>query len=106
MDWVSSATPAKAGGHSGTDAAAAISRDAADLGAAALMVLPPSFMKTDGDGLLRYHDAISRSARRQSEGCARARAGEGMWNATTLNRVWIRSNSPLGSIGGPKIAGL
>jgi len=67
------------------------------------MVLPPSFMKTDGDGLLRYHDAISRSARRQSEGCARARAGEGMWNATTLNRVWIRSNSPLGSMGVQKL---
>ncbi|MDZ4799452.1 MAG: dihydrodipicolinate synthase family protein [Bryobacteraceae bacterium] len=49
-------------GHSGTDAAAAISREAADLGAAALMVLPPSFMKTDGDGLLHYYDAISRSA--------------------------------------------
>lgn len=49
-------------GHSGTDAAAAISREATDMGAAALMVLPPSFMKTDGDGLMHYYDAISRAA--------------------------------------------
>jgi 4-hydroxy-tetrahydrodipicolinate synthase len=48
-------------GHSGTDAAVAISRDAQDQGADALMVLPPSFMKTDADGLLFYYAAISRA---------------------------------------------
>ncbi len=48
-------------GHSGTDAAAQISREAEDLGADALMVLPPSFMKTDGDGLLYYYGAISKA---------------------------------------------
>lgn len=48
-------------GHSGTEAAASISREAQDSGADGLMVLPPSFMKTDGDGLLYYYDAISRA---------------------------------------------
>lgn len=46
-------------GHTGTDAAVAISKEAADLGAAALMVLPPYLLKPDGDGLLFYFEAIS-----------------------------------------------
>jgi 4-hydroxy-tetrahydrodipicolinate synthase len=46
-------------GHSGTDLAAALSRKAQDEGAGALMVLPPSFMKTDADGLMFYYEAIS-----------------------------------------------
>jgi 2-keto-3-deoxy-L-arabinonate dehydratase len=45
-------------GHTGTDAAVALSREAEDLGAGALMVLPPYFLRTDGDGLLRYFAAI------------------------------------------------
>ncbi len=49
-------------GHTGTDAAVALSREARDQGADALMVLPPYYMKTDGDGLMFYFDAISRAA--------------------------------------------
>ena len=48
-------------GHSGTDVAVQLSREAEDLGASALMVLPPSYMKTDADGLMFYFDAISRA---------------------------------------------
>lgn len=48
-------------GHTGTDAAVRLSRELQDLGASALMVLPPYFLKTDGDGLLFYFDAISRA---------------------------------------------
>ena len=48
-------------GHSGTQVAIELSRKAEDLGADALMVLPPSFMKTDADGLLFYYDAISKA---------------------------------------------
>lgn len=50
-------------GHTGTDAAVEASKEAEDLGASALMVLPPYFMKTDGDGLLHYFDAISRAVK-------------------------------------------
>lgn len=48
-------------GHSGTQLAAEASRKAQDLGADALMVLPPSFMKTDADGLMFYYEAISKA---------------------------------------------
>lgn len=48
-------------GHTGTDAAVWLSKEAQDAGAAALMVLPPYYMKTDGDGLLFYFDAISKA---------------------------------------------
>jgi len=48
-------------GHSGTQLAVEQSRKAQDLGADALMVLPPSFMKTDADGLMFYYEAISRA---------------------------------------------
>lgn len=48
-------------GHTGTDAAVQLSREAQDLGAQALMVLPPYFLRPDGDGLLFYFDAISRA---------------------------------------------
>ena len=47
-------------GHTGTDAAAQLSREAQDLGANALMVLPPYLLKPDGDGLLHYFNAISK----------------------------------------------
>jgi 2-keto-3-deoxy-L-arabinonate dehydratase len=46
-------------GHSGTALAAELSRTAEDLGADALMVLPPWFMKTDADGLMFYYQTIS-----------------------------------------------
>jgi len=48
-------------GHTGTDAAVELSREAEDLGADALMVLPPYYLKTAGEGLLYYFDAISRA---------------------------------------------
>ncbi|MBK7930764.1 MAG: dihydrodipicolinate synthase family protein [Bryobacterales bacterium] len=48
-------------GHTGTDAAVALSKEAHDLGASALMVLPPYFLKTDGEGLMHYFGAISQA---------------------------------------------
>jgi 4-hydroxy-tetrahydrodipicolinate synthase len=48
-------------GHSGTQLAVDLSRKAEALGANALMVLPPSFMKTDADGLMFYYDSISKA---------------------------------------------
>ena len=48
-------------GHTGTDAAVRLSQEAQDLGADALMVLPPYFLKTDGDGLMFYYEAISKA---------------------------------------------
>lgn len=46
-------------GHTGTDAAVELSREMQSLGADCLMVLPPYFLKTDGDGLMHYFTAIS-----------------------------------------------
>lgn len=48
-------------GHTGTDAAVRLSKEMQDLGASALMVLPPYFLKTDGDGLMFYFEAISKA---------------------------------------------
>ena len=48
-------------GHTGTDAAVELSRELQDLGADCLMVLPPYFLKTDGEGLLHYFGAISKA---------------------------------------------
>lgn len=48
-------------GHSGTQQAVEASRRAEALGADALMVLPPSYMKTDADGLMFYFDAIGKA---------------------------------------------
>jgi len=50
-------------GHTGTDAAVLLSKEAEDLGANALMVLPPFYMKTDGEGLMHYYRAIASSVR-------------------------------------------
>ncbi|MEO7143432.1 MAG: dihydrodipicolinate synthase family protein [Bryobacteraceae bacterium] len=50
-------------GHTGTDAAILLSKEAADLGASALMVLPPFYLKTDANGLMHYYDAISKAVR-------------------------------------------
>ena len=50
-------------GHTGTDAAVRLSREAEDAGAAALMVLPPYLLKPDGEGLMVYFDAISKALR-------------------------------------------
>ena len=46
-------------GHTGTEVAAELSRECEDQGADALMVLPPYYLKTDGEGLLHYYGAIS-----------------------------------------------
>lgn len=46
-------------GHTGTAAAVELSKEMQDLGADCLMVLPPYFLKTDGDGLMYYFSAIS-----------------------------------------------
>jgi len=48
-------------GHTATVTAVELSKEAEGLGANALMVLPPYFLKTDGDGLLYYYDAISKA---------------------------------------------
>jgi 2-keto-3-deoxy-L-arabinonate dehydratase len=48
-------------GHTGTDAAVALSKEMEDLGADCLMVLPPYFLKTDGDGLVHYFQEISKA---------------------------------------------
>ena len=48
-------------GHTGTDVAVQMSIEARDLGASALMVLPPYYLKTDADGLLHYFGEIGRS---------------------------------------------
>lgn len=46
-------------GHTGTQAAVELSKEMQDQGAACLMVLPPYFLKTDGDGLIHYFSEIS-----------------------------------------------
>jgi 2-keto-3-deoxy-L-arabinonate dehydratase len=48
-------------GHTGTDAAVALSKEAEDMGADALMILPPYFLKTDGDGLVHYYEAVGKA---------------------------------------------
>lgn len=48
-------------GHTGTQAAVEASREAEAESADALMVLPPYYMKTDGDGLLHYFGAIGKA---------------------------------------------
>jgi len=50
-------------GHTGTDAAVALSKEMEDLGADCLMVLPPYFLKTDGEGLMHYFGAISKAVK-------------------------------------------
>jgi 2-keto-3-deoxy-L-arabinonate dehydratase len=46
-------------GHTGTDVAVQLSREAQDQGADALMVLPPYYLKTDGEGLVHYYREIA-----------------------------------------------
>jgi len=46
-------------GHTGTDVAVELSRESEELGADALMVLPPYYLKTDGEGLLHYYREIA-----------------------------------------------
>ena len=46
-------------GHTGTDVAVSLSREAAAAGADGLMVLPPYLLKPDADGLVHYYRAIA-----------------------------------------------
>lgn len=46
-------------GHTGTHVAVELSREAEDLGADALMVLPPYYLKTDGEGLVHYYGEVA-----------------------------------------------
>jgi 2-keto-3-deoxy-L-arabinonate dehydratase len=46
-------------GHTGTDVAVSLSRQAEAEGADAVMVLPPYFLKPDADGIFQYFQAIS-----------------------------------------------
>ena len=48
-------------GHTGTDGAVELSREAEALGADALMVLPPYYLKTDADGLMYYFESIGKA---------------------------------------------
>ena len=48
-------------GHTGADGAVALSKEAQDMGANALMVLPPYLLKPDADGLMYYYSAISKA---------------------------------------------
>lgn len=50
-------------GHTGTDVAVEVSAEARDMGASALMVLPPYYMKTDGEGLMHYFSEIAQGAK-------------------------------------------
>jgi 2-keto-3-deoxy-L-arabinonate dehydratase len=46
-------------GHTGTDCAVALSKQAEEMKADGLMILPPYYMKTDGNGLMHYYGEIS-----------------------------------------------
>src|SRR5579859_805191 len=48
-------------GSGRADAAVELSKEAEDLGADALMVLPPYYMRPNADGLMFYFEAISRA---------------------------------------------
>ena len=50
-------------GHTGTDAAVGLSVEAQAAGADALMIMPPHFLKPDGEGVFQYFAAISRAVR-------------------------------------------
>jgi 4-hydroxy-tetrahydrodipicolinate synthase len=50
-------------GHTGTDAAVALSREAEAEGADVLMVLPPYFVRPDAEGIFEYYAAIDAAVR-------------------------------------------
>lgn len=50
-------------GHTGTDVAVEMSREAEAAGADALMVLPPYFLKPDGEAIVHYYRSISDAVR-------------------------------------------
>lgn len=64
LDEVAGAVPViVSSGHSGTDAAVALSVEAEAAGASALMIMPPSFLKPDAEGVYQYFAAISKAVR-------------------------------------------
>ena len=50
-------------GHTGTHTAVELSREMQELGADMLMVLPPYFLKPDGEGLMEYFRSIGEAVR-------------------------------------------
>lgn len=57
------AVPVIAGAeHSGFEAAVTRAREAVELGADALMVFPPTFVKPDAPGIIEYYEAIATAA--------------------------------------------
>jgi 4-hydroxy-tetrahydrodipicolinate synthase len=59
---VGSAVPVVVGTqHTGTEGAIARSREAADMGASALMLYPPTFIKPDGEGVIDYFVSVGAS---------------------------------------------
>jgi 4-hydroxy-tetrahydrodipicolinate synthase len=50
-------------GHTGTDVAVALSREMEKMGADALMVLPPYYVKPDAEGVFHYFAAIANAVR-------------------------------------------
>ena len=50
-------------GHTGTDVAVSLSVEAQAAGAAALMIMPPYYVKPDADGIYHYFASISRAVR-------------------------------------------
>jgi 2-keto-3-deoxy-L-arabinonate dehydratase len=50
-------------GYTGTDVAVSLSVEAQNAGAAALMILPPHYLKPDAEGVYHYFAAISRAVR-------------------------------------------
>ena len=64
IDEVHGAVPVVvSSGHTGTDAAVALSREAEAAGASALMITPPHYVKPDADGIYDYFASISRAVR-------------------------------------------
>ncbi len=64
VDEVAGAVPIVVStGHTGTDAAVALSREAEAAGASALMITPPHYLKPDAEGVFQYFAAISRAVR-------------------------------------------
>jgi 2-keto-3-deoxy-L-arabinonate dehydratase len=60
VEQANGAVPVIAGSdHSGLEAAVTRAREAVDLGADALMVYPPTFVKPDPQGVLEYYEAIA-----------------------------------------------
>ena len=64
LDEVGGAVPVVvSSGHTGTDVAVSLSLEAQEAGADALMIMPPSFLKPDAEGVYQYFAQISRAVR-------------------------------------------